>query len=128
MELKKRMESIIELASQGYTDKEIAEKLKISEYSINAYWRRMREKLGTLNKKMSIIAYQRMIIDKKNEELARLKKNYGNSITEKQNDFDGVVSMRPFGLAKGKITISEDFDAPLPQEVLELFGEHETAS
>lgn len=29
--------------------------------------------------------------------------------------------LRPFGLAAGKIHVSEDFDAPLPEEILREF-------
>jgi prevent-host-death family protein len=29
-----------------------------------------------------------------------------------------------FGILAGKVTIADDFDAPLPRDVLESFGEH----
>ena len=33
----------------------------------------------------------------------------------------GAHGMRPFGLCKGKFVVPEDFDAPLPPEILSLF-------
>ena len=33
--------------------------------------------------------------------------------------------LRPFGLCAGEFTVPEDFDHPLPDEVLEDFGVHE---
>jgi antitoxin (DNA-binding transcriptional repressor) of toxin-antitoxin stability system len=34
-----------------------------------------------------------------------------------------TATRRPFGLAAGKIQIADDFDAPLPDEILRDFGE-----
>ena len=34
-----------------------------------------------------------------------------------------TVPRRPFGLAAGKIQITDDFDSPLPAEILHGFGE-----
>jgi antitoxin (DNA-binding transcriptional repressor) of toxin-antitoxin stability system len=31
------------------------------------------------------------------------------------------VSLRPFGLCAGEFTVPDDFDAPLPEEILEGF-------
>lgn len=33
----------------------------------------------------------------------------------------GESGLRPFGLAKGEFVVPDDFDAPLPDEVLEQF-------
>jgi prevent-host-death family protein len=35
--------------------------------------------------------------------------------------FEGDAAPRPRGLLKGKIWIAEDFDAPLPEEILHSF-------
>lgn len=34
---------------------------------------------------------------------------------------DDSVKLRPFGLSKGKFVVPEDFDAPLPDEILDGF-------
>lgn len=36
---------------------------------------------------------------------------------------DGDTAPRPRGLLKEKIWIADDFDAPLPEEILESFGD-----
>ncbi len=33
----------------------------------------------------------------------------------------GIKSPRPFGLAEGEFTVPDDFDAPLPEDILLLF-------
>ncbi len=38
---------------------------------------------------------------------------------------NGHLTPRPRGLLKGKIWIAGDFDAPLPQELLQSFGDSE---
>ena len=38
---------------------------------------------------------------------------------------DTDTTPRPRGLLKGKIWIADDFDAPLPQEILQSFGDSE---
>jgi len=38
---------------------------------------------------------------------------------------DGHSTPRRRGLLKGKIWIADDFDAPLPQEILQSFGDSE---
>lgn len=35
---------------------------------------------------------------------------------------DNDTAPRPLGLLKGKIWIADDFDAPLPEEILQSFG------
>jgi prevent-host-death family protein len=35
--------------------------------------------------------------------------------------FSGTTRMRILGSERGKVEISKDFDAPLPQEILDLF-------
>jgi antitoxin (DNA-binding transcriptional repressor) of toxin-antitoxin stability system len=32
-----------------------------------------------------------------------------------------VKTLRPFGLCKGEFTVSDDFDAPLPEQLLKSF-------
>lgn len=32
------------------------------------------------------------------------------------------TSLRPFGLSAGEFTVSDDFDAPLPEETFQSFG------
>lgn len=34
---------------------------------------------------------------------------------------DDLEKKRPFGLSKGKFVVPEDFDAPLPEEILDVF-------
>ena len=38
---------------------------------------------------------------------------------------DDDITPRPRGLLKGKIWISSDFDAPLPQDIFQLFNGNE---
>ncbi|MGH2441738.1 MAG: type II toxin-antitoxin system Phd/YefM family antitoxin [Chloroflexota bacterium] len=38
---------------------------------------------------------------------------------------DRLSTPRPRGLLKGKIWIADDFDAPLPEEILQWFGASE---
>ncbi len=35
--------------------------------------------------------------------------------------FSGETGLRPFGLAKGEFVVPDDFDAPLPDELLDQF-------
>lgn len=52
-----------------------------------------------------------LVLDK-NSPVAELK-----PVSEESN----TNTTRPYGLAKGKIIIADDFDAPLPEDILQEF-------
>lgn len=49
-------------------------------------------------------------------ELARLIESVKEGIAQPKS-----VELRPFGLCAGEFVVPDDFDEPLPQDVLELF-------
>lgn len=52
-----REQQIIKFAAQGYTDKEIAEQLKLSPNTIYTYWRRVRARYGSSSRGEAISKY-----------------------------------------------------------------------
>ena len=45
----------------------------------------------------------------------------GQPVVEMKPVKTGAESLRPFGLGAGEFTVPEDFDAPLPEEILRSF-------
>ena len=54
-------------------------------------------------------------------EANRLPRNGKALLTILEADKDENASDRPFGLAKGEFVVPDDFNAPLPNEVLDDF-------
>ena len=54
-------------------------------------------------------------------EAAQSKKNVSVFITILDTEENAEQNLRPFGLAAGEFVVPEDFDAPLPEEVLAAF-------
>ena len=45
----------------------------------------------------------------------------GQPVVEMKPVKTGAKSLRPFGLCAGEFTVPEDFDAPLPEDLLQAF-------
>jgi antitoxin (DNA-binding transcriptional repressor) of toxin-antitoxin stability system len=45
----------------------------------------------------------------------------GQPVVEMKPVKTGVEGLRPFGLCAGEFTVPEDFDAPLPEDLLQAF-------
>lgn len=45
----------------------------------------------------------------------------GQPVAEMKPVKTGAKTLRPFGLCAGEFTVPEDFDAPLPEDVLQTF-------
>ena len=45
----------------------------------------------------------------------------GKPVVEMKPVTTGAESLRPFGLCAGEFTVPEDFDAPLPEDILQAF-------
>lgn len=45
----------------------------------------------------------------------------GKPVAEFKPVVNSVVDIRPFGLCKGEFTVPDDFDAPLPEDILKAF-------
>jgi antitoxin (DNA-binding transcriptional repressor) of toxin-antitoxin stability system len=45
----------------------------------------------------------------------------GQPVVEMKPVKTGVEALRPFGLCAGEFTVPEDFDAPLPEDLLQAF-------
>lgn len=54
-------------------------------------------------------------------EAAQNKKSVSVFITILESEEIGTTDLRPFGLAAGEFVVPDDFDAPLPDEVLADF-------
>jgi hypothetical protein len=55
-------------------------------------------------------------------ELLKKKSAVSALITILEEDVDETATkIRPFGLAAGEFAVPDDFDAPLPDEIVELF-------
>lgn len=63
---------------------------------------------------LKVKAGETVVIVEGEKAVAELKPVNENGLLRKQ---------RPFGLAVGQMTIAEDFDAPLPEEIQKDFGE-----
>jgi|GEM_PF-2130326 Response regulator containing a CheY-like receiver domain and an HTH DNA-binding domain len=67
--VERRIDRIVELASQGYTDKEISLKLGISKHTVDTHWQRLREKMGAKNRTAAVLAYLREKVEQQSREL-----------------------------------------------------------
>jgi hypothetical protein len=45
----------------------------------------------------------------------------GQPVVEMKPVKTGAETLRPFGLCAGEFTVPEDFDAPLPEDILQAF-------
>ena len=45
----------------------------------------------------------------------------GQPVVEMKPVKTGAETLRPFGLCVGEFTVPEDFDAPLPEDLLQVF-------
>jgi prevent-host-death family protein len=45
----------------------------------------------------------------------------GKPVAEVKPVLAGVETLRPFGLSAGEFTVPDDFDAPLPEDILNAF-------
>jgi prevent-host-death family protein len=45
----------------------------------------------------------------------------GKPVAEVKPVGEAIKSLRPFGLCKGEFTVPDDFDAPLPEDILKSF-------
>ena len=45
----------------------------------------------------------------------------GKPVAEVKPVITGVKTLRPFGLCAGEFTVPDDFDAPLPEDILNAF-------
>ena len=45
----------------------------------------------------------------------------GQPVVEMKPVTTGTETLRPFGLCAGEFTVPEDFDAPLPEDLLQAF-------
>ena len=45
----------------------------------------------------------------------------GKPVAEVKRVITGVETLRPFGLCAGEFTVPDDFDAPLPEDILNAF-------
>ena len=45
----------------------------------------------------------------------------GHPVAEIKPIMTGAKTLRPFGLCAGEFTVPEDFDAPLPEDLLQAF-------
>jgi len=45
----------------------------------------------------------------------------GRPVAEMRPVAEGEARLRPFGLCKGEFQVPEDFDEPLPEDILALF-------
>jgi antitoxin (DNA-binding transcriptional repressor) of toxin-antitoxin stability system len=45
----------------------------------------------------------------------------GKPVAEFKPVVTSAAALRPFGLCKGEFTVPDDFDAPLPEDVLKAF-------
>lgn len=65
----RRIDQIVELASQGMTDKEISRDLGISRHTVETHWQRLRERLGVKNRTAAVLASLRETVERQTEEL-----------------------------------------------------------
>ncbi|MGH8064645.1 MAG: type II toxin-antitoxin system Phd/YefM family antitoxin [Candidatus Entotheonellia bacterium] len=45
----------------------------------------------------------------------------GQPVAEMKPVMSSAMTLRPFGLCAGEFTVPEDFDAPLPEDILNAF-------
>jgi prevent-host-death family protein len=45
----------------------------------------------------------------------------GQPVAEMKPVASGIRQLRPFGLCAGEFTVPQDFDAPLPEDILKAF-------
>ncbi|MDX1932837.1 MAG: LuxR C-terminal-related transcriptional regulator [Capsulimonadales bacterium] len=67
--VQRRIDQIVELAAEGYTDKEISKILHISKHTVETHWQRLRERLGVKNRTAATIASLREKLELRNREL-----------------------------------------------------------
>jgi DNA-binding CsgD family transcriptional regulator len=65
----RRIDQIVELASQGFTDKEIAQQLGLSKNTVDTHWKRLRAKLGVPNRTAAVMAHLRETVERQSQEL-----------------------------------------------------------
>lgn len=51
----------------------------------------------------------------------------GKPVAELRPIFSNVIKLRPFGLCAGEFTVPDDFDDPLPEEIIQDFEEDKTS-
>jgi DNA-binding CsgD family transcriptional regulator len=65
----RRIDQIVELAAQGWTDKQIAHDLGISAHTVGTHWRRLRERTGASNRTAAVLGCLRARIEEQNKQL-----------------------------------------------------------
>lgn len=71
------------------------------------------------------VAEKLQLIQILSEDLETHEKNHPSEISQNQNSLEEVPSkikkLRQFGLCAGEFIVSEDFDEPLPEDILNAF-------
>ncbi|ARU41398.1 hypothetical protein CCB80_09720 [Armatimonadetes bacterium Uphvl-Ar1] len=90
----KREITIIELAMQGLTDRDIAAELEISIHTVVTYWGRMREKYKTKSRTATVTCYLASLyesklttLQKENEKLSQRISSFKNGNSSYESDF-----------------------------------------
>lgn len=69
-----REAEVVRLAAEGLTDKEIAERLRISNGTVGTYWKRAFERLGAHSRTQAVALLAEQEIRTLRQDLARLRK------------------------------------------------------
>jgi two-component sensor histidine kinase len=71
------------------------------------------------------VAEKMQLIQILSEDLETHEKNHPSEISQNQNPLEeiplAIEKLRPFGLCVGEFVVPEDFDAPLPEDILNAF-------
>jgi len=86
LELTNREREVLLLASEGLTDKEIAERLGITRGTVSTHWTRMRERTGTVNRAQVVARAMSHIVRESEAELNRTAALY-QILVETLQDF-----------------------------------------
>lgn len=86
----RRIDQIVELAAQGYTDKEISQLLGMSNHTVRTHWQRLREKLGVKNRTTAVLAYLQKTVEQQSQELQAI-----NEALHKEHalSWEGMVAL-----------------------------------
>ena len=85
-DLTNREREVLLFASEGLTDKEIAERLGITRGTVSTHWTRMRERTGTVNRAQVVARAMSSIVRESEAELTRTATLY-QTLVETLQDF-----------------------------------------